>query len=330
MKRIAAHMLDGIEALAIEDAPVPEPGPGEVRLKVAAVGLGFVDGLVISGQYQWKPPLPYVPGGEIAGVIDAVGPGVADWGVGQRVATWQMGGGLAEFCLVPAGDLVCLPAGLEFETAAAVLLDYATADYALHVRGRLQPGETVLVLGANGGVGHAAMQLAKAEGATVIAGVSCDRRRELALRKGARATVDLSLPAWREELRTVTGGKAPDIVVDPLGGAFTEAAFRSLAKRGRHLVIGFAAQGIPSLPVNLALLKNADLIGIDIRDFCTQDQRLFIQRLLLLFDRIVRSEIDAPALSQNSLSSFEQAFRSLQQRGRTGKLIITVPPETFD
>ena len=324
MKRIAVHSLFGVDALAIEDAPRPEPGPGEVRLRVGAVGLGFVDGLLISGTYQWKPPLPYVPGGEIAGVIDATGPGVTCCVVGQRVATWQMGGGLAEYCVIPASTLVCLPAGLELETAAAVLLDYATADYALHVRGRLQAGETVLVLGANGGVGHAAMQLSKAAGGTVIAGVSCDDRRESALRTGAGATVDLSSPAWRDELRSITGSKLPDIVVDPLGGEFTEPAFRSLAKRGRHLIIGFAAQGIPRLPVNLALLKNADLVGIDIRDFCAQDPRAFAKRLEILFDRIVRGEVATPAVSRFSLRTAQDAFRSLQKRGRTSKLVISI------
>ncbi len=325
MKRIAVHALDGIEALTIEDAPLPEPEPGEVRLRVGAVGLGFVDGLLIAGKYQWKPPLPYVPGGEIAGVIDATGPGVAGWAVGQQVATWQMGGGLAEYCVVPASSLVGLPAGLDLETAAAVLLDYATADYALHVRGRLQPGETVFVLGANGGIGHAAMQLAKAAGATVIAGVSCNDRREAALRKGAGATVDLSSAAWRDELRAIVGAGAPDIVVDPLGGPFTEPAFRSLAKRGRHLVIGFAAQGIPSLPINLALLKNADLVGIDIRDFCAHDPQGFQERLRWLFGCIIRGEIAPPPVIQHSLTCAKDAFESLQQRGRLGKVVIAIP-----
>ena len=233
LKRVAVHALDGIAALVHEEAPLPEPGPGEVRLKVGAAGLGFVDGLLIAGKYQWKPPLPFVPGGEIAGTVDAVGEGVAGWTRGQPVAAWLMGGGLAEFCVLPASSLVAVPESVATQAAAAVLLDYATADYALNLRGVLRAGETVFVLGANGGVGGAAMAIAKADGAKVVAGVSSPARRDAAMARGASATVDLSQANWREELRAVLAGGAPDIVVDPLGGDLTEPAFRSLAKGGR-------------------------------------------------------------------------------------------------
>jgi NADPH:quinone reductase len=322
LKRVAVHALDGIAALEHEDCPVPDPGPGEVRLKVGAVGLGFVDGLLIAGMYQWKPPLPYVPGGEIAGVVDAIGPHEARWKIGQPVATWQMGGGLSEYCLVPSDALVPVPAGLPLDLAAASLLDYTTADYALNGRARLNQGELVLVLGANGGIGNAAIQIARQAGAVVIAGVSSDARREPAIRRGASMTVDLSSPEWRQELRTVTRSRAPDVVVDPLGGIFTEPAFRSLAKRGRHLVIGFAAQGISSLPVNLALLKNADLMGIDIRDVVENDGRLFTSRLEKILRDLSAGVIAPPLVCRYALSEAQIAFQSLRERNRYGKTLI--------
>ncbi|MFN3457756.1 MAG: NADPH:quinone oxidoreductase family protein [Novosphingobium sp.] len=322
MKRVAVHALDGIAALVHEEAPLPEPGPGELRLKVGAAGLGFVDGLLIAGKYQWKPPLPFVPGGEIAGTVDAVGEGVTGWALGQAVGAWLMGGGLAEFCVVPASSLVALPHGIGIEVAAAVLLDYATADYALNLRGALRAGETVFVLGANGGVGRAAMAIAKADGAKVVAGVSGPARRDAAMARGASATVDLSQANWREELRAVLAGGAPDIVVDPLGGDLTEPAFRSLAKGGRHLVIGFAAGRIPALPVNLALLKNAALVGVDVRHFAEQDTATFTARLTRLLQRIARGDVQAPPVMPFPLAQAQDAFAALAQRGRNGKVIV--------
>lgn len=322
MKRIAVHTLDGVGALVCEDAALPEPGPGEVRLKVGAVGLGFVDGLVIAGKYQWKPPLPFVPGGEIAGTVDAVGEGVAAWEPGQAVTAWLMGGGLSEYCVLPSKSLVAVPNGLAAETAAAVLLDYATADYALTLRGSLRAGETVFVLGANGGVGGAAMAIARADGARVVAGVSGPARRDAAVARGASATVDLSRADWREELRAVLAGGAPDVVVDPLGGDFTEPAFRSLGKAGRHLVIGFAAGRIPALPVNLALLKNAALVGVDVRHFAEQDNATFTARLARLLQRIAHGELQAPPIAPFPLARAPEAFAALAQRGRIGKVVV--------
>ncbi|MFN3552249.1 MAG: NADPH:quinone oxidoreductase family protein [Novosphingobium meiothermophilum] len=323
MKRVVINALDGINALEIEEqAPLPEPGPGEVRLRVGAAGLGFVDGLLISGKYQWKPPLPFVPGGEIAGTVDAVGDGVASWMPGQKAAAWLMGGGLADYCVVPSASLVAVPEGLSAATAASVLLDYATADYALNVRGALRTGETVFVLGANGGVGGAAMAIAKAEGARVIAGVSGAERREPAMARGAHATVDLSQADWRAQLRTVLDGAAPDLVVDPLGGDYTEPAFRSLAKDGRHLVVGFAAGGIPALPVNLALLKNAALVGVDVRHFAEGDSANFRSRLSHLLRRCESGELPAPPIASYPLSRTKDAFLALSRRGRGGKLVV--------
>lgn len=331
MKRVAVHALEGVGALVHENAQIPEPGPGQVRLKVAAVGLGYVDGLLIAGRYQWRPPLPYVPGGEIAGVIDGVGGGVEKWTVGQRVASWQMGGGLSEYCLVPADSLALIPEGLSFTSAAAALLDYSTVDYALNTRAHLQEDELVLVLGANGGIGNAAIQVARKAGAVVVAGVSCEARRAAAESKGVSMTVDLSSPAWRDELRSVTRGEAPDIVIDPLGGSFSEPAFRSLAKRGRYLVIGFAAQGIPSIPVNLALLKNADLIGIDIRDVAENSRAAFLESVENIFHELQQGTISPPQINEFQFAEACAAFRSLKSQKRNGKTLIVfeqLPPVT--
>jgi NADPH:quinone reductase len=212
---------------------------------------------------------------------------------------------------------------VSLETAAASLLDYATVDYALHQRAHLQSGELVFILGANGGIGNAAIQLAQRAGATVVAGVSCDARREPAMEKGASMTVDLSSPGWLEELRVVTQSRAPDVVLDPLVGSFTEPAFRSLAKRGRYLVIGFAAQqGIGSLPVNLALLKNANLIGIDIRDLAETDWHAFATRVEMLLRDIQNGALAPPLICHFSLDQAEAAFESLLQGGRQGKPVI--------
>ena len=246
---------------------VPEPGEGQVRLRVEAVALGFVDALTAAGQYQHKPPAPYVPGAEIVGIVDKLGPGVAGVSVGDRRASWQLlaGGGAAGFAVARAEALVPVPDMLAPSAAAALLLDHLTAWYALFDRGWLQPGETVLVLGAAGGIGAAAVQIAARAGARVIAAASSPEKRARALALGADMAVDYLAPSWREEVRRQLSGGAIDIVIDPVGGASFEPAFRSLAKGGRHLILGFAGGEIPQLPANLPLLKNGALIGVDAR-----------------------------------------------------------------
>jgi len=255
-----------IDSFAIVDQALPEPAPGQLRIRIEATALGFVDGLMMQGRYQIKPPLPYVPGGEIAGVVDAVGPGVTVPAVGERVVTWQLGGGLAEYVVVDAADVDTVPDELPLPIAAAMLVDFQTAHYALFDQGRLTAADTLLVLGAGGAVASAAIQLAVRGGVRVIAAAASEHKRKAACELGAVHAIDYSLPDWREALKKLAP-EGIDVVLDPVGGDMFEPAFRSLAKGGRYLVIGFAGGAIPSLPVNLALLKNATLHGVDIRYF---------------------------------------------------------------
>lgn len=318
MKQFALAELVGAASGRIVDTALPQPASGEVRVRVEAVGLGFVDDLIVSGRYQWKPQLPFVPGGEIVGTVEAVGEGVQGLTTGTRVAAWRMGGGLCEYCTLPAGYLVPVPAPLASADAAGMVLDYATADYALIGRGQLRKGDTVFVLGATGGVGGAAVRIARAVGAEVIAGVSKLSQGDKVLADGASAVVDCSAPDWRDQLR----GHPLDLVFDPLGGAFTEPAFRSLGKLGRHLVVGFAAGGIPALPVNLPLLKSASLVGVDVRFFAESDPEGFRQRLALVFDQAARGSLRPPETLCFSLGEAAAAFAALTRRGRGGKVVV--------
>lgn len=266
MRRLTAFELGSPENFRFEDVPDPYPGPGQVRIRVHAVALGFVDGLIAAGRYQMTPTLPFTPGGEISGIVDMIGPDVRDLEVGARVVTWQLGGGLADSIVVSAAETDVIPDELDLRVAAAVLVDYQTARYALSERGQLQAHETVLVAGALGGVGSAAVQMARDRGARVFALVSDPQSRARALQLGAIAAISPTDPHLRDELRRL----APhgiNVVVDPIGGSLSETLFRSLGKEGRHLVIGFASGSIPAIPSNLALLKSASLVGVDVRHF---------------------------------------------------------------
>jgi len=265
MRQFVGSSLESLDAYALVEADIPIPSGSEVRIRIEATALGFVDGLIAQGRYQIRPKLPYVPGGEVAGTVDAIGPDVRGVSVGDRVVTWQFGGGLADYTVVDAGAVDRIPDGLSATTAAAMLVDYQTARYALFDRGQLRQGETVLVLGAAGRVGTAAIQLAARAGAFVIAAASTEPKREIARRLGAHATVDASAPDLRDQIRASAPKGAIDVILDTVGGATFEAMFRSLAKEGRHLVVGFAAGSIPSLPANLPLLKTGALIGVDYR-----------------------------------------------------------------
>ena len=247
----------GVDALTWKETPTPQPGEGEVLLEIQAASLNFPDLLIVQNKYQMKPPLPFVPGSEYAGVVRAVGAGVKHLQVGQSVACLSGTGGFGTHTLAPAKLCMPLPAGFPAVDAAAFIMTYATSHHALIDRGQLKAGETVLVLGAAGGVGTAAIQIAKALGAKVIAAASTDEKCELCKRQGADATINYSRDNLRDALKLITEGKGPDIIYDPVGGEFAEPAFRSIAWRGRYLVVGLAAGPIPALPWNLALLKCA-------------------------------------------------------------------------
>jgi NADPH:quinone reductase-like Zn-dependent oxidoreductase len=303
------------------DEPMPEPGHGQLRIRIEATALGFVDGLMMQGRYQIKPRLPYVPGGEIAGVVDAVGSGVTGPLVDERVVTWQLGGGLAEYVVVDAADVDVVPGGLPMPIAAAMLVDYQTAHYALFDQGRLTAADTLLVLGAGGAVSSAAIQLAVHAGARVIAAASSEFKRKAACEFGAVAAIDYSLPDWREALRVVAP-EGVDVVLDPVGANMLEPAFRSLAKGGRYLVVGFAGGAIPSLPVNLALLKNATLHGVDVRYFLANRPEQARRVRTALFSMVARGHLRPPATIAFPLANARDAVLATFDRGRRGKIVV--------
>lgn len=266
MRAIQADRIDSLADYAEVDIAAPEPRAGQVRIRVAAVGVGYVDALVALGRYQVKPPTPHTPGAEIAGVVDAVGEGVAGLAVGQRVAA--LGGrAFAQYALAPAATTIGLPASLTFDQGAALPLNGLTALHGLADRGAVRPGETLLVLGAAGGVGIAAVQVGRILGARVIASASTPEKRAFALARGADAAIDTAPDGWRERLKTTLDGAPLSVVFDPVCGPLFEPAFRSLGWGGRHLVAGFVGGPIPALGANLTLMKGAALTGVDVRQF---------------------------------------------------------------
>jgi len=262
-RAVVADELGPVENYSLRPRDLPPPGPREVRVAIRAIGVSYADVLMALGRYQVRPDPPFVPGSECSGVIEALGAEVTGLSVGQKVIATSMAGMFAEAVNTPATSVRRIPEGLSFEEGAVLLTSYLTSLYALVNRGRLQAGESLLVLGAGGGTGFAAVQIGVHLGARVIASASTPAKRELALKAGAAAAVDSRASDWREAVRAANGGKAIDVVYDPIGGEFTERAFRTLAYDGRHLVVGFVA-GIPSLPTNLALLKTGSLIGVNL------------------------------------------------------------------
>ena len=266
MKAIAASKIDSISDYAEVEVPMPEPGPGQVRIRVAAVGIGYVDALVALGRYQVKPPLPHIPGSEVAGTVDSVGDGVETPRIGDRVMV-MTAHGFAQYTLAPAAACRRLPGNASFAQGAAFPLNYLTALHGLADRGAIKPGETLLVFGAAGGVGTAAVQIGKALGARVIAVASTPEKRAFALAQGADTVLDTDVDGWRDRLKQALGGARLDVIFDPVCGPLFEPAFRSLGWGGRHLVVGFVGGPIPALPSNLTLMKGAGLIGVDVRQF---------------------------------------------------------------
>jgi NADPH2:quinone reductase len=288
-------------------------------------GLGYVDALVARGQYQVKPPVPYCPGMEIAGTVAALGAGVEGFDVGDLIAASTFGGGLAEFAVVPAAAACRIPEQLDPRAAAGFLVNYTTAWHALIDRAQLRPGETVLVLGAAGGTGIAAVQVARLAGARVIAGASTPEKRRFALRHGASETLDYSEPEWRTTLKAMTGGRGIDVVFDPVGGDLLEPAFRSLAWRGRHLVIGFAGGPIPALPVNLALLKGASLVGVDLRQFSSvHEARAAADVRTRLLEAVRRGDLHPAVGAAFPFDRFREAMATAASREGLGKTVVEI------
>jgi NADPH2:quinone reductase len=262
MKALVCHAYGPVESLKLEDMPDPVPAAGQVLVAVRACGINFPDVLVVQGKYQFKPPPPFAPGGEVAGVVEAVGAGVEGIRAGDRVVAMGTYGGVAEKFVTDTSRVIPMPDGVDFVTASCLAMAYGTTLHALRDRGQLRPGETLLVLGAAGGVGLAAVQLGKRMGARVIAAASNAEKLETCKRHGADALIDYSHEDLKERVKALTGGAGADVVYDPVGGAFTESALRATAWNGRFLVIGFAGGDIPRIPTNLVLLKGCSLVGV--------------------------------------------------------------------
>ena len=312
----------GVNDLRWVEQPTPAPGAGDVLVAIEAASLNFPDLLIVQGKYQLKPPLPFVPGAEFAGRVDAVGEHVSGIKVGQRVACLSSIGAFATHAVVNAALCVPLPTGFPAVDAAAFIMTYATSHHALIDRAQLKAGETVLVLGAAGGVGTAAIQIAKTAGARVIAAASTDTKCAFCLSIGADATIDTSTQNLREAIKSITGGKGPDVIYDPVGGDQTEAAFRSIAWRGRHLVVGFASGPIPALPLNLALLKGASLVGVFWGDFARREPKAAAAMMLELMIWYGEGKIKPLIDATMPMSELKAAFARMAARDVRGKLVL--------
>ena len=322
MKAVVAEQLESLESYHLVDVARPEPGPHEILIRVAACGVGYVDSLVALGRYQVKPPVPHTPGQEVAGRVEAVGEKVKGFQPGDRVAAMAQRG-FAEYAVAPTLLALRLPDAVSFEAGAAFPLNYLTAWHGLADRGALQAGETALIFGAAGGVGSAAVQVAKALGARVIAAASTPEKRDFAAALGADAVIDVEPDGWRDRLKAL--GK-PDVVFDPVCGPLFEPAFRSLAWRGRHLVVGFVGGPIPALPANLTLMKGSALLGVDVRQYLQFDGARVPADLAEL-TRLLGEDALKPAVGNcHAFEAFGDAMlEAISGKGR-GKVVLRVAP----
>ncbi|MEJ6002838.1 NADPH:quinone oxidoreductase family protein [Paucibacter soli] len=313
----------GVDALCWTDMPTPEPQAGQLRIAIKAASLNFPDLLIIQNKYQMKPPLPFVPGTEFAGVVEALGEGVKGFKPGDAVAAFAGTGGFASHACIPAALALPLPPGFAFADAAAFICTYATSHHALMDRAALQAGETVLILGAAGGVGTAAIQIAKAAGARVIAATSSDDKCARCIELGADASINYSSASLRDELRALAGGKGPDVIYDPVGGSLAEQAFRSIAWRGRYLVVGFAQGEIPALPLNLALLKGASIVGVFWGEFAKREPERNAHMLGQLAEWYARGLVKPVLDRVLPMAQLPAAFERMSSRQVVGKLVLT-------
>ncbi len=315
----------GIDALTWKELPTPQPKAGEVLIEIKAASLNFPDILIVQNKYQMKPPLPFVPGSEYAGIVQAVGEGVKHLQVGQAVTCLSGTGGFGTHTVAPAALCMPLPPGFPMVDAAAFIMIYATSHHALVDRAQLKAGETVLVLGAAGGVGTAAIQIAKAMGARVIAAASTQEKCALCTSIGADATINYSTENLREAVKALTNGKGPDVIYDPVGGDFAEPAFRSIAWRGRYLVVGFASGPIPALPFNLALLKGASIVGVFWGDFAKREPQANGAMMMELAQWYGQGKIKPVIDSTMPMVDLKAAYAHMGSRGVKGKLVMVNP-----
>ncbi len=322
MKALICRAHGPPESLTVEEVPVPQPAPNEVQVRVRAAGINFPDSLIIQNLYQFKPPLPFSPGGEMAGEITAVGADVKDFATGQSVIAFCGWGAFAEYAVVAQDRLMAMPEGMPYEIAGSFFITYGTCYHALKDRAALVADETVLVLGGAGGIGLATIEIAKALGGRVFAAAKTDATLAICRANGGDETINYATEDLRERLKAFTGGRGVDVVCDPVGGAFSELALRSMAWRGRYLVVGFADGQIPRFPLNLLLLKGCAVLGVFWADFLRREPagaEADLQALATLY----RSGRIRPLLSgRYALEETPQALRSLMARQAHGKLVV--------
>lgn len=322
MRAVLCHQWGTPDQLVVEEIAAREPGAGEVRIRVKAAGVNFPDALMVQGKYQLKPPFPFSPGAEIAGDVISVGDGVTHVRAGDRVVAFCGVGGFAEEAVAPAAATMPMPAGLDYKIAATFTLAYGTSWHAVRDRAALKSGETMLVLGAAGGVGLAAVEIGKAIGARVIAAASTAEKLALCKQHGADVLINYETEDLREALKRETGGKGVDVVFDPVGGKFAEPAFRSIAWRGRYLVIGFANGAIPALPWNLALLKGASIAGVFWGEFVKREPKANLAGIAEMMGWMRDGKIRPHISRVYTLDEAPLALNDLLARKATGKLVI--------
>jgi NADPH2:quinone reductase len=322
MRAVVCNAWGPPDSLVLATLPDPVPGPGEVAVEVRAAGVNFPDVLTVQGKYQVKPPLPFTPGFECAGVVRAVGPGVDAWRPGDRVIACTRVGAFADQVLAPVATLAAMPDGMPFDVAASITITYGTAHHALADRGALQAGETLLVLGAAGGVGLASVELGKALGARVIAAAAGPDKLAVCHAHGADALIDYEREDLREAVKAATEGRGPDVILDPVGGRFSEPALRSIAWRGRHLVVGFANGAIPQLPWNLMLLKGAAVVGVFWGDFQRKEPRAHAAAMGEMMGWMMEGKLRPLVSRRYPLADTARALEDMAARWVTGKIVI--------
>lgn len=324
MKAVICREFGPRSDLRIEEVAAPVPGKGQVTVRVEACGINFFDGLVVEGKYQTRPDRPFSPGSEVAGVIEAVGADVEGLAPGMRVLAFAGFGGYAEVTLVEADRVYPIPQSMNAVQAAAFLITYATSHHALSDRAAIKPGETLLVLGAAGGVGLTAIELGKLMGARVIAAASTDEKLALCKQYGADETINYSTEDLRQRVKSLTGERGVDVVYDPVGGAHAEAAVRSLALNGRYLVIGFAAGDIPKIALNLLLLKQSSLIGVFWGAFARTNPEHNARNMAQLFAWFADGKLKPHISASYPLDQYDEALDLVMERGAKGKVVLTM------
>ena len=322
MKAVVCKAWGLPDTLVVEDVPTPQPKAGEVLIKIAAASVNYPDVLMIQKKYQVQPELPFIPGSEVAGTVAALGEGVTNVKLGDRVIAFVGLGGFAEQVVAKAAGLIPIPPELDDATAAGFTLVYGTSHHAVIDRGELKAGQTMLVLGAAGGVGLAAVEIGKVIGAKVIAAASTDEKLAVCKAHGADVLINYSTQDLRAAIKEATGGLGPDVIYDPVGGIYAEPAFRSIAWRGRYLVVGFANGEIPRLPANLMLLKGASMVGVFWGDHVRRDPKANAAAMREMMGWVAEGKLKPLVSARYSLADTAKAFEALAARQATGKIVI--------